>query len=660
MRLICVVSISILFSNIVSAQLLKEVSPVKSSPLMPLAYEPLPVGTIKPSGWLKEQLQTQADGLSGHLDEFWPDIKDSGWIGGKAEGWERVPYWLDGLVPLAYQLEEDALKAKVFKYIDYSLTHQQEDGWIGPQQSSSPSGTYQPRDPWPVFVMLKVYSQYYSATGDKRIIPAMQRFLKVLDKQLDERPLFEWNKTRWQDLVLSIHWLYEQTGEAWLLSLADKAHRQGYDWIHHFNEMPIKERATRWTQEGHVVNNAMGIKTPAVWYRQSHNEADRATVRTAIGALDQYHGTASGVFTGDECLAGKMPSQGTETCAVVEYLYSLETAFAALGDPVLGDRLEQIAYNALPAPFSDDMWTHQYDHQANQVVCKLSEERVYTTNGPDANLFGLEPNYGCCTANLHQGWPKFVSHLWMKSPGSENSPAGGLTAVAYAPCHFTTQINDTEVNVVVDTQYPFEDTVKIRISTDKPVSFPLHLRIPAWAKKPTVKLGKQRAHSVTAGSMHMVSQTWENNSELVLHFPMALRTERRTNGALSIARGPLVYSLKIGTEWRYLRGEHPHADWEIFPTTPWNYALLVNEHNPDASIRFKQGKMGRLPFSQQGVPVSLTVKGALVKDWKEEKNAAAILPRSPVLRESPLEELILVPYGSAKLRVTEFPRLKTE
>ncbi len=96
------------------------------------AFEPLPLRSIKPAGWLKDQLRIQADGLSGHLDEFWPDIKESAWFGGKAEGWERVPYWLDGLVPLAYLARRPALKAKVKRSIDSILDHQHPDGWLGP------------------------------------------------------------------------------------------------------------------------------------------------------------------------------------------------------------------------------------------------------------------------------------------------------------------------------------------------------------------------------------------------------------------------------------------------------------------------------------------------------------------------------------------------
>jgi hypothetical protein len=205
--------------------------------------------------------------------------------------------------------------------------------------------------------------------------------------------------------------LYDRTGEEWLLRLADQFNEQGYDWIEHFRDLPHKEKVTRWEHESHVVNNAMGLKTAAIWYRHSRNPEHRKGVLDAIRVLDQYHGQAAGVFSGDECFSGLMPSQGTETCAVVEYLFSLETALSILGDVTIGDRLELIAFNALPAPFKPDMWARQYVQQANQPIAKVSSDKIYTTNGAEANLFGLETNYGCCTANMHQGWPKFTASL---------------------------------------------------------------------------------------------------------------------------------------------------------------------------------------------------------------------------------------------------------
>lgn len=93
-------------------------------------YEYLDPARVKPQGWLKKQLELQAAGLSGHLDLIWPDIRDSRWIGGDREGWERVPYWLDGFIPLAWLLDDENLKARAKKYIDAILEGQQEDGWI--------------------------------------------------------------------------------------------------------------------------------------------------------------------------------------------------------------------------------------------------------------------------------------------------------------------------------------------------------------------------------------------------------------------------------------------------------------------------------------------------------------------------------------------------
>ena len=404
--------------------------------LRPLSLKPLPLGSIRPSGWLLRQLRIQADGLSGHLDEFWPDIAQSGWIGGKAEGWERGPYWLDGVVPLAFLLDDPALKAKVTRWMDYIITHQHADGWVGPPQAPQ-----KPYDPWPMFIFLKVAMQYFEATGDPHVIPCMERLFRRIDAVMDATPLFVWARFRWADGVLSAHWLYERIGQDWLLALAAKLHDQGYDWWGSYRDFAYTGRIGKEQLEAfrkaaeahnrredqtlacHVVNNAMAVKSTDVWLRQAGGPAAYPLV---IGTLDRYHGQATGVFSGDEHLATTNPSQGTELCAVVEYMFSLEVLLAIWGDPALADRLESIAYNALPATFTPDMWAHQYDQQVNQVQVGVFEDRVYTGNGPAANVYGLEPHFGCCTANMHQGWPKFASSLWMATPD------GGLAALAYA------------------------------------------------------------------------------------------------------------------------------------------------------------------------------------------------------------------------------------
>lgn len=619
--------------------------PANREPLPPSAFSQLPLGAVKPAGWLKRQLRIQADGLTGHLPDFWPDLgPNSGWLGGTGESWERGPYYMDGLIPLAFLLDDENLIRSAKKWVGWTLDNQGEDGWLGPKSNT---------DWWPLGIMLKVLTQYYEATEDPRVIPAMRRFFQFMKRELPNRPLKEWAQYRWADTVLSIHWLYNRTGDDELLELAKLLMRQGFDWAKHFSDLPYKDRLTSgFSHASHVVNNAMGIKTPGVMFEITGDDRYRKAVYEALSQLDKYHGQATGVFSGDEHFAGRSPSQGTELCAVVEYMFSLENLISLLGDQALADRLERIAFNALPAAFSPDMWAHQYDQQANQVICRVAEDRVFATNGPDANIFGLEPNFGCCTSNMHQGWPKLVSHLWMATPDD------GLAAICYAPCQVTAKVRGgVKVVIAVETDYPFEQTVRIRVSPERPAEFPIKLRVPDWADGATVSV-PGTTFGPRAGGFVTVTRKWEPGDTIVLTLPMRVRVERRFRDSVTLLYGPLVFSLRIGEQWKRIRGEEPHADYEVYPTTKWNYGLVLDLDNLEKSVKVVKKPMGDPLFSSSGAPIELHVKGKEIPEWGLEHNAAAPPPQSPVKSDRPEEELVLIPYGCAKLRVTELPLIE--
>jgi DUF1680 family protein len=588
-----------------------------------------------PKGWLLDQLRLQSQGLSGHLDEFWPDLgPNSAWLGGTGEGWERGPYFLDGLVPLAYLTRDATLIAKVHKWMDWALNNQRADGGLGPAKNT---------DWWPNYVMLKALTQFQEATGDPRVIPAMERYFAYQAAHLDERPLKEWAIFRWHDEVLSVLWLYNRNGDRKLLDLARKLHQQGHDWEAQYSNFQTREKVAR-SQANlatHGVNTAMALKAAAVWWLVTGDPGDRASLSQMFDALDRYHGQPSGIFSADEHLAGRDPSQGTELCAVVEAMFSLEQDIAILGDAAFGDRLERIAYNALPATLSKDLWAHQYDQQANQVMCSISNHR-WATNGPESNIFGLEPNFGCCTANMHQGWPKLAASLWMATPDN------GLAAVAYGP----SEVTANGVTIEERTDYPFRDTVTLIVNPAKPATFPVVLRIPAWAAAATVSVNGESQPGVKPGEFFRLARAWKSGDRVELRFPMTVRTSAWYNNSIAVERGPLVYSLRIGESWHKIKQTGPASDWEVYPTTPWNYALVPG------SMQVTEKAVAAQPFDAAAAPIEITAKARRLPQWTLVDDSPGPLPLSPVTTKRPEETVTLVPYGAAKLRITAFPVLQ--
>jgi DUF1680 family protein len=236
----------------------------------------------------------------------------------------------------------------------------------------------------------------------------------------------------------------------------------------------------------------------------------------------------------------------------------------------------------------------------------------------------VEPEYGCCTANLSQGWPKFAANLWMQTPD------GGLAACAYAPSRFETEIQGASVQVSEETEYPFRDTLTFRVNVSQPVRFPLLLRIPAWTASPgkpgsaTLVLPDGERVKPEPGAFYRLEREWQGSETVSLTLPMRPELIRRTTGpnpSAAIQRGPLVYALPIGEDWRRIHADQParelpHADWEIYPTTPWNYALRVGPESLERDLTFREAPLGDLPFSPQGAPVTAAVQGRRVPGWE--------------------------------------------
>lgn len=519
-------------------------------------------------------------------------------------------------------------------------------------------------------VMLKVLAQEYEATRQPEILTVMERYFAYQLKHLPHRPLSDWGRYRAAENICMVFWLYDRTGEEWLLDLARLLFDQSYDWTAFFDRfpyqkpigayldwkevqaaaLPVGQRDLAYPDymPSHIVNVAMAVKYPALKYRLTGDPRELEVLKHGLEQLYRFHGVANGMFIGDEHLNGNSPSGGTELCAVVELMYSLEEVLQVTGAPHYRELLEKVAFNALPATIDKAFCSHQYLQQANQVLCSV-EPRSWYNNAEDSNIFGFAPNFGCCTANMHQGWPKLASHLWMRTPG-------GLAAPVLAPSTVDTNLGGSLVRVVETTNYPFEDQIAFTVYCSPAARFTLSLPLPGWCGGYELMLNGApvELHPSPEGWLPL-ERLWEDGDRIELRLNQPVRLSHWANGSVAVESGPLCYALDLGAQRRRLGCDSYFGDFEVYPQRAWNYALL-----PETAKK-RQPEMAGMAeenlYADAGKLAHIEVDGIVLKDWKLSCGSAALPPDSPVPVPPGLqtEKLRLVPYGATTLRITQFP-----
>lgn len=659
--------------------------------LSPPVYLRLATGSITPRGWLLEQLKLQAEGLSGHLDQFWPDVMSSVWIGGTQDPdlHERVPYWLNGYVPLAYLLRNAGITSlpgvrgiyhqrtscsmlaspaadckdvppiepvqQVEKYISEILRRRNlTTGWLGPDDTKDGNMYWGPSN-----VMLSLM-QYAEAEASKagqaeQAEQAILGHLLEMRRRMSRVHLSDWSAARWIDVVYVTLWLIARPAgsphTAELEDLLTLLHDQGTNWDEVFKDI----------HSMHNVNTAQGLKSAAVEFLSSDGSKAsfyRGLSKQRMKTLDAKFGLPTGMFIGDEWLPKaptRHPSRGIELCGVVEAMFSYTTMYAAHGDVDFADRAERIAYNALPAtwasPKGGDMWAHQYLQAVNEINAIKAEPHIWTHDGPMSETYGLEPNFGCCTANFNQGWPKFANAIFhtVDKHGEE-----GIVVSIWAPAAGTTAYG----NIEVETTYPFGDDAIVKVEATSALL--LYMRIPGWASEASVD-GKPAA----AGSMFQVPLS-AGSTQVSVKFNPRIRIESSNpelGGAFSVLRGALLYSLPLGLNYTMTQQHFDESnDYEVRPTTPWAYALDANPGNPAASLTYESDgySFPNAPFNKSAWPCRIQATVRPLPSWGEELNSASAPPASPACTApqahcGPPMQAVLVPHGGTVLRMGELP-----
>lgn len=635
------------------------------APLEPSRLIPLPIGAVEPRGWLREILERQREGLCGHLGEIsaWLQKDDNAWLSkdGKGKyGWEEVPYWLRGYIQMAYIFNDPKMIAESQVWINGALNSQRPNGDFGPDRKFGDDHT---RDFWANMLMMYCLETYYEHSHDPRVIDLMTKYFKYHLSLPDDQLLTHyWQKMRGGDELYSIYWLYNRTGDAFLLDLANKIHRVTANW-------EMNGTLPNW----HNVNIAEAFREPAEHSLLTHNASElKATYNDFFEVRKRYGQVPGGMFGGDEnCRPGYSdPRQAVETCGMVEQMLSDELLEQMSGDPFWADNCENVAFNTYPAALTPDMRALRYLTAPNMVVSDAKNHSPGIQNsGPFLMMNPFSSR--CCQHNHGMGWPYFNKHLWLATPDN------GLCAAIYSASEVKAKVGDgIEVRIEEQTHYPFSEQIHFVLHSSGAATFPLYLRIPGWCKSASVLVnGEALPLDLEADKYVRINRPWNDGDVVTLNLPMSVNVHQWTanHDSVSVNYGPLTFSLKMverikredsaktaigDSHWQKDADPAKWPSFEYFSSTPWNYGLVLNHNHPEDSFTVKKlaWPKDNYPFTPGSAPIEILAKGRQIPQWTEDKfGLCGVLQQSPAFSDQPVKELTLIPMGATRLRISAFP-----
>jgi DUF1680 family protein len=645
-------------------------------------YREQPLSSISPEGWLREFLEVQRHGLTGHLEAAGYPFNTKGWAtpvvkhetGTYWWPYEQMGYWVDGLVRCGRLIGDPFLVQKAKTQIDYTLDNVDEDGYLGPSflktEDRTQSGWQYSWNRWPHVVFFRAMMAEYGATGDKRILDALHKhYLATNHSHSDQRDALN---------IEILVWVYHQTGDARMLQKA----REAFDAMNERApdcDTSLEPQLSSKRPTEHGVSYCESAKLGAILYGATGEKKFLQASVNAIRKMERFSMLVDGIPSSSEKLRGKDSLDSHETCVISDFTWTCGYLLMATGDVHYADLIERACFNAGPGAVKKDFRAAQYFSCPNQVVSDKNSNHNLFCRGHIFMRFAPNPATECCSGNMHRFMPNYAARMWMQGQADE------VVAAFYGPSRLTTEIAGTPVTLVEETNYPFSDRIEFQVRTPRPVAFTLTVRIPGWCRNASVLInGRPIKQRVRAGTFVPVRHAFENNDRVTVVLPMQLKLTRWPHDGVAVERGPLVYSLGVKERWVVDPSETQKATkefpaWGVYAESPWNYALDLDEKTLAARTEIVEQAVTGNPW--QNPPVMLRVPARRVRGWSLEKSSViegdycgegmvkktgtfVLTPQLPdpkTLRPrlaKRQETITLVPYGATHLRITVFPQAK--
>ena len=598
---------------------------------------------IQPKGWLKQQLLTQKEGLTGHPEALSYPYNTCLWageiprMGTHGQDWwryEQTAYYTDGLLRLGYLLGDDEFISKGEDGISYTLAHPWENGRLGSKVISNT---------WPFAVFFRAMKAAYDVSPNPAILEALTKHYNSISLK---------HLARKRDIISleGMLWTAAQTGDKALVARADSVFRFRKELLEGV-DIKRDDRVTPDFLMGekpyhmHGVTMSEFLKLPIMLYAATGNPWYKHLAVSSLDRLYEEDGLPDGLFTSAEWLQGRGIRHSHETCNAIDMSWTLGYYLEILKEPRYADMLEKIVFNAGAGSVTNDFKALQYYSSVNQFLATGTSN--HNKDNYCSTWMAYRPTHQteCCAGNIHRLYPNYAARMWLRGEGE-------AVAALYGPSEFR---YSADLSFAEETEYPYGEKVVFRVkASNGSHALRLTLRIPGWCNGASLKVnGKAWKETTTTGRFVTIDRKWKDGDVVELALPMEVESKVAFGGGIYFQRGPLVYSYAIPATFtkdtvRYanMNGKYPADDeafpcWDIQPAGPWAFAVKADVKATVA------GQTSALRIAVY--PIEW--------DFAKGPNGELLTPDLPVapVPIGPMEYIDLVPYGTTTLRLTVFP-----
>jgi uncharacterized protein len=597
------------------------VSFIDSSPFTPIGrrpekFEPLPVGAIRPEGWLLAQIRSNLRGYTGHLDSLAPGLiirddifgrdrltkdvtkKDVGALAG-GDAAAEVQYlwwnsetqgnWRDGFIRSAILTGDPDMLARAKTYVDRILATQDADGYLGiydrdlRYKFDGENGEL-----WSKTTLLRGLLAWYEYSHDKKVLSAVERAVADVMRHYpadNAHPFY--SKTpnvgglshglMFTDVLET---LFRITRRQTYLDYAVFLYKDFSAANLHEDAQYAKIMDTSYRLRGHGVHTYEHLRAVAAAAYASGNPALQKALDAYLSKIAKEI-TPSGAPAGDEWIAGRTgdaTETGYEYCSLEELMDGYTDLLGKTGSSGFGDRAEKLFFNAAQGA---------RDPEASCIAYLKTDNSYYMTGGLNGDTgdrrqtrYKYSPVHQdvavCCVPNAGRIAPNFTGRMWMKSKT-------GLVATLLGPCNVTTTWKGTALTIREKTGYPYDFSFDFEITMDRPINFTLAIRKPGWVTDQIIS-----DPYTEKNGYYLITRTWRPHETLHIRFNPSVVVNSDRNKAAYFTFGPLVLAHPIMARARITKDYPLHGfhDYQYLPDSLKTYSYSGGPIRLDRGDRF--------------------------------------------------------------------------